>query len=579
MRPELNQAAKRKSMHRYSKCPGISRIALGAAGLCLISQAAMPQPALAAGGTGTATPIEHLVVIFQENVSFDHYFATYPAALNPTGEPSFLAKDGTPSVNGLGTLVDGQPVGVLLTDNPNANNPANTPFASNPFRLDRTQAPTCDQDHNYGDEQRAFDMGLMDMFPGSVGSGGGAFCNPTFAYGKGKGLVMGYFDGNTVTALWNYAQNFAMSDNSYSSTFGPSTPGLLNLVAGNTFPAVPSAPSTKVVPINTGPGALVGDLDPTGDVCSTGVPTVRLGGPNIGDLLNAKGVAWGAFMGGFDLAATNANASTGCNRSSPASASNAAPGTPPNQNTTKDYIPHHAFFQYYQSTVNPSHTRPSSIVEIGHNGAANHQYDLHDFFDALAAGNMPAVSFIKGIAAGDGHAGYSDPLMEQSLTIVPTVNAIMNSPFWKSTAIVILYDDSDGWYDHQMSPIVNPSAVLQPASSGNSDQLNGPGVCGRGTPLAGVEGRCGYGPRQPLLVISPFAKKNFVDHTVTDQSSVLRFIEDNWATAQIGGGSYDQIAGSLANMFDFDGGHAFGERRLLLNASTGEPVQPREGDR
>jgi phospholipase C len=147
----------------------------------------------------------------------------------------------------------------------------------------------------------------------------------------------------------------------------------------------------------------------------------------------------------------------------------------------------------------------------------------------------------------------------------------MSSPFWKSTAIIVLYDDSDGWYDHQMSPIVNPSAVLQAASSSNSDELNGPGKCGNGVPLAAIEGRCGYGPRQPLLVISPFAKTNFVDHSLTDQSSVLRFIEDNWGTGQIGGGSFDQIAGSLANMFDF-GNHAFGERRLLLDANTGEPL-------
>src|SRR5205814_883574 len=168
---------------------------------------------------------------------------TYPTALNPPGEPSFMAAPATPSVNGLGTLIDGEPDGVLLTDNPNARNPANAPTAINPFRLDRSQAPTCDQDHSYGDEQKAFDQGLMDLFPGSVGAGscgGGAF-----AYGKGKGLVMGYFDGNTVTALWNYAQNFAMSDNSYGTTFGPSTPGLLNLVAGNTYPQPRARPRPR----------------------------------------------------------------------------------------------------------------------------------------------------------------------------------------------------------------------------------------------------------------------------------------------------------------------------------------------
>jgi phospholipase C len=547
-------------MNQDPKSPGISRIALGAAGLCLIGQAVLPQPAVAAGGE-TTTPIDHVVVIFQENVSFDHYFATYPVALNPAGEPSFVAAPGTPSVNGLGTLIDGEPDGVLLTANPNALNPANGTNAINPFRLDRSQASTCDQDHNYGDEQHAFDQGLMDLFPSTVGVGGSSFCNASFAYGKGKGLVMGYFDGNTVTAMWNYAQNFAMSDNSYGTTFGPSTPGLLNLVAGNTYPATPSASSTKVVPNNAGPGTLVGDLDPKGDTCSAGT-TVQLGGKNIGDLLNANGVSWGAFMGGFDLTVTNANNTAGCARSSAASASNNGP--------TKDYIPHHAFFQYYASTVNPLHTRPSSIAEIGHNGPANHQYDLHDFSDALAAGKLPAVSFLKAIAAQDGHAGYSDPLLEQSF-LVDTINSIMKSPFWKSTAIIVLYDDSDGWYDHQMSPIVNSSAVLQASSSGNSDELNGPGKCGGGTPLGNIQGRCAYGPRQPLLVISPYAKTNFVDHTLTDQASVLRFIEDNWDTGTIGGSSFDAYAGSLSNMFDF-GNHAFGERRLLLDASTGEPL-------
>lgn len=122
----------------------------------MILTAAIAQPGLAAN---TTTPIEHVVVIFQENVSFDHYFATYPQAVNPSGEPKFSARDDTPAVNGLGTLVDGQPEGALLTDNPNTRNAANGSNAINPFRFDRSQASTCDQDHNYGDEQKAFDQG------------------------------------------------------------------------------------------------------------------------------------------------------------------------------------------------------------------------------------------------------------------------------------------------------------------------------------------------------------------------------------------------------------------------------------
>jgi len=219
----------------------------------------------------------------------------------------------------------------------------------------------------------------MDLFPATVGVGTSAFCNASFSWGKGKGLVMGYFDGNTVTALWNYAQNFAMNDNSYSTTFGPSTPGLLNLVAGNTFPATPSAASTKVVPNNAGPGTLVGDLDPAGDVCS-GTPTVSFGGKNIGDLLNAGGVTWGAFMGGFDLTVTNPNGTTGCNRSTPGSPSNKTSTNP--TGATADYIPHHAFFQYWASTANPTHKRPGTLKAIGtsNDGGANHQYDLPRLF-------------------------------------------------------------------------------------------------------------------------------------------------------------------------------------------------------
>ena len=530
----------------YSTYTKIRAVALASAS-CLLPVC----PAFATGNT--ATPIKHLVILFQENVSFDHYFATYPSATNPSGEPIFHAKPGTPTVNGLS--------GSLLTNNPNANNNlGNGANAINPFRLDRSQASTCDQGHNYGPEQQAFDEGLMDLFPASVGVGQSAFCNVAFSYGKGQGLVMGYFDGNTVTALWNYAQNFAMSDNSYGTTFGPSTPGLLNLVSGNTYPATPSAPNAKIVPNNSGPGTIVGDLDPTGDVCSTGT-TIQMTGQNIGDLLNRAGVTWGAFMGGFDLTTINANGTTGCKRSSPA--------TPANNGPTADYIPHHAFFQYFASTANPMHVRPASVSEIGNAGPANHNYDLKDFYAALKQGNLPAVSFVKAIAAQDGHAGYSDPLLEQSF-LVTTVNAITNSAYWDNTAIVILYDDSDGWYDHQMSPIVNPSAVNTGVAA-DSDQLNGPGVCGHGTPLSAIQGRCGYGPRQPLLVISPFAKANFVDHTLTDQSSVLRFIEDNWGTGQIGGGSFDQIAGSLLNMFDFSGNTSRGP--LLLDPNTGQPVQ------
>jgi phospholipase C len=346
-----------------------------------------------------------------------------------------------------------------------------------------------------------------------------------------------------------------MSDNSYGSTFGPSTPGLLNLVAGQTGGAnTVLNPGSGVVN-----GTVTGDPDPIGDVCSSATRTqAQLNVPNIGDLLSTNHISWGSFMGGFNLGLTNSNSTTGCNRSSPA--------TPANGGPTKDYIPHHAFFQYFSSTLNAAHTRPNvppSLYGTDSDTASKHEYDINDFFAALAAGNLPAVSFLKAPAFEDGHAGYSDPLLEQRF-VVNTINTIQSSSFWKSTAIVVMYDDSDGWYDHQIGPIVNPSAMSQ-------DMLSGPGKCGNGTPLNSIEGRCGVGPRLPLVVISPFAKANFVDHSFTTQTSVTRFIEDNWGLGQLGGGSFDAIAGPLDNLFDFSN-HDFGMRRLLLDPATGRPM-------
>jgi phospholipase C len=499
-----------------------------------------PAPA-AAQSLGTTTPIQHLVVIFQENISFDHYFATYPKALNSNGEPQFTPLAATPTVNGL--------TNAMLTRNPNSLNSKNGTGMVNPFRLDRSQAATTDQNHNYGPEQAAFHAGMMDLFPASVGTAGPP---PVLALAETQtsttGINMGYYDGNTVTALWNYAQRFAMSDNSYDTNFGPSTPGAINLVSGQTNGVIGNINGTGAV-IADGNGGFtdIGDADPLGDVCSTTTgEAFSMSGTTIGDLLNTAGVSWGFFTQGFDLTVTNANGTTGCARTT----TSAVTAT-----TKADYIPHHEPFQYYKSTANLTHARPTSKAVIGTaaDKAANHQYDVHDFYDAILAGNYPAVSFLKAPGYQDGHAGYSDPLDEQ-VFIVTVINFLQQNADWEHTAVVIAYDDSDGWYDHQMGPIVNQSATT-------ADALTGTGACGAGgNALSGAapntpnaQGRCGYGPRQPLLVISPWSRQNFVDHTVTDQTSIVRFVEDNWLNGErIGNGSFDSIANSIANMFDFE---------------------------
>jgi len=492
---------------------------------------------LSGGGDGTATPIKHLVVIFNENVSFDHYFGTYPNAANTDGT-KFVAKRNTTAVNGLANG--------LLTNNPNGVNPA---------RLTSSQALTCDQGHGYAAEQKAYDNGLADKFPQFTG------VESCSAPDQGvPGLVMDYYDGNTVTALWNYAQNYAMSDNSFDTVFGPSTPGAVNLISGETgggYAVTAAGVKTTNAGVvadadANGIGTVIGDPDPAFDDCSNGSDHLVMTGKNIGDLLNAKNVSWGWFQGGFAA-------------STPATATSKAVCATAHANiggaSIRDYSPHHEPFEYYQSTANVHHTPPASVAEIGHNGPANHQYDLSNFYQAISADNLPAVSFVKQAEYQDGHAGYSDPTDEQA-GLVNVINALEKSRDWKSTAVVIAYDDSDGWYDHVAPPNVNSS------NSATNDALNGAGVCNSQSraPLGGEKDRCGYGPRMPLLVISPFSKSNYVDHSVTDQTSILKFVEDNWNTGSTGAGSFDTVAGSLNSMFDFGKHDA---DRVFLDPTTG----------
>jgi phospholipase C len=293
----------------------------------------------------------------------------------------------------------------------------------------------------------------------------------------------------------------------------------------------------------------VGDADPKVDDCSGKGVRMQMTGKNVGDLLNAKAITWGWFQGGFKPTNTTAAGKANCLTSH-----NNINGT-----SVKDYVAHHEAFMYYNSTSNPHHLPPTSVAMIGHTDQANHQYDLSDFWAAAQAGNMPAVSFLKAPAYQNGHPGYSDPIDEQNF-LVSAINRLQQLPEWNSTAAVIVYDDSDGWYDHVMPPIVSQS------NDPKNDRLLGTqDLCGK-APAGAAQDRCGFGPRVPMLVISPYAKTNFVDHTLTDQSSILRFIEDNWDLGRIGTQSFDVKAGAITNMFDFSGGRNHAEKLILTSS-------------
>ena len=606
---------------------------------------------------GPKTPITHVVEIFQENVSFDHYFGTYPNAANTDGQP-FSALPGTPAVDGLPPATSWSlPPSLrhstnLLTSNPNAALPKRLDSNATGLPGDDGGQLTCDQDHNYSDEQKAFDNGQMDKFIESLGTGGGT---TPFGAPCNKETVMDYYDGNSVTALWNYAQHYAMSDNSYGTTFGPSSPGAINLVSGDTGnvdmthtannPSIstPTSPNADLTANGQGGYSLTSDAQPYWDDCSTR-DAVALNGKNIGDALNEAGLSWGWFEGGFRpttsyQAALEATGHTGqptstfvpdefktaefnkavphssnqslCDAVSPVGEGLGGTGQ---WGYKDDYIPHHEPFQYYASTANPHHLTIATNSK-GHDTLAglatigtdtqsyvggqpqfntpNHNYDMSDFDQLMTAISnhelpptaMPAVSFLKAPGYQDGHAAYSDPQDEQEF-VAHTINEIMNTPDWKHTAIVINYDDSDGWYDHANPGVLNPS--LSGADNLTNTTLTGAtsGQCGpkpqTTAPLGGEQGRCGLGPRLPLLVVSPFAKSNSVDHNLSNQASTINFIEYNWGLPSISG-SFDQaqsqvdhsehVPFDLAGMFQFTG-HS--DPALPLNPVTGQPVEVEE---
>jgi phospholipase C len=265
--------------------------------------------------------------------------APIPYAANLPGEKAWYARPGTPTVNGLySSLTSSGPTGPLLTRNPNL---------SNPLRLAPDQPMTCDQDHNYTAEQNAADHGAEDLYAQNTGKGvtldkclaGLTYKGvpePVPAGASSNYAVMDYYDGNTVTALWNYAQHYAMSDNAYGTTYGPSTPGALNVTAAQTYGATCgpafatindspcTAPpgynssdvaasnlTTSGAPTAAGSGTTYSDSDPTYDICSylpsadggdgnTPATTLGMGGTNIGDELTSAHDTWGWFEGGFD---------------------------------------------------------------------------------------------------------------------------------------------------------------------------------------------------------------------------------------------------------------------------------------
>lgn len=740
-------------------------------------------PATVAAPVLTKTPIQHLVVIFQENESFDHYFGTYPVASNPAGEDTFTPASSTKNSTAANTTINNLVSAGLLTSNPNGANPDRldpgpngTGTYNGTLNIGSSSHPndtnagidnilTCSQNHNYQPEQLAFDGGAMDKFPGNVGSTsaapepGAPTCQAS--------TDLDYYDGNTVTGYWNYAQHYALSDNSFGTTFGPSTPGAINVISGDTgnfnlvngkpvTAGATTSPNSALVPDGDGAFSDINDSDPFYDDCSShtsniGINNTSATGPtaqNVGDQLSEAGISWGWFQGGFDpQSAASGTMNPGysggpggqgtgytpatCTASDPIGAALGGTGTTGAQpyGVESDYIQHHEPFQYYATTANPSHLVPSALNTVGNDtqsftggcygcgtpefNTPNHQYDISTFnqlVTAITNGQLgpqflPAVSYLKAPAYEDEHPSYSDPIDGQTF-VTQELNSLMQSPDWSTTAVVVAYDDSDGWYDHVYAG--NSSDTYHTGANGPQNQSTaGAGttsgtntvtgsttegdaetavVCG-GTPITGSaigasttittgtndtvtytvggggtqtltipggtytpttlanaiatasggvvkaqanatpalvltdnglstltitggdalttlgltatssstpaspvvtnyqgapeNGRCGFGPRLPLIVISPYAKSDFIDHTLSDQASVVNFIEYNWSLGAITGSAANLFNNpatattfDLANMFDFTPGatDVAGPTPYYLGDPTFQPV-------
>ena len=276
--------------------------------------------------------------------------------------------------------------------------------------------------------------------------------------------------------------------------------------------------------------------------------------PNIGDLLNGAHVTWGWFQGGFAPTSTDSGGAV-------CGAEHELTSNGQDVSEEADYVPHHNPFEFNATTANPAHLPPSSLPEIGYTDQASHQYDMSYFADALngtGGATLPAVSYLKPPKYENAHPGNSDPLEEQQF-VVSTINQIEQSKYWPSTAIIVTYDDSDGWYDHATPPVIN----------GSSDSAVGDTAVCTSVPITvgSAEDRCGYGDRLPFLVISPYTRQNYVSGNLIDTASVVSFIEDNWLGGKRIPGSFDAVSGSI----DGPGAPARLQRQATSDAGHPQP--------
>jgi phospholipase C len=419
--------------------------------------------------------IQHVIVIYQENWSFDGLYGKFPGAdgiANAGDRVKQIKKDGTPYL----TLP--QPLDTAKKPPiPDPRFPADLPVA--PYDAARFVPP----DQKTGDivnhalqEERQINGGRMDGFVGWSDNGG---------------LALSYYDA-TELPVGRLAQQYTLADRFFHSAFDGSLFNHFWLVCACT-PQWPDAPANLRIGLDA-QGNVVkdGSVTPDGYVVHTVYSTNRpypasikdpaqlmppLTVPTIGDRLSEKGISWAWYAGGWK---------------------DAVAGHP-----DPSFQFHHQPFNYFAPYSEGAAARDE------------HLKDAEDFVAALSTGTLPAVSFVKPIGAKNEHLGYAT-LLEGQEYVAGLVKRVQESPAWKDSVIIITYDESGGRWDHVPPPKVD---------------------------------RWGPGLRVPAIIISPFAKRGFVDHTNYETTSILKLIEARWGLPPLT--SRDAAANNLLNSFDF----------------------------
>ena len=313
-----------------------------------------------------------------------------------------------------------------------------------------TTLTTADLTHDQPHYSKSWNSGMMDKF----------------AFVEGD-LAMQYYDTSLtglatdkttwgISNLWSLAQQYALADNFYMSAMNSEPAQELYMVAAT----VHSNHNSSALPFYD-PCSAVDQQAQGGGTISTPMTET-----NIGDQLTANQIPWTFYQTNF------ANSQNG---------------------TCKDYVPQENPFQYFTSTENSSHLQ---------------DFTMSGFQSVLDSGTLPAVVWITPDGAHDMHPGGGN-VLDGIEWLNQLVSAVKSSGEWQSTAIVVLWDESGGWYDHAPPP-----------------QLTG-------ADPATLPGGQGFGMRVPVIIISPYAKTNYISHQQMDFVSILRFIQWNWNLGQI----------------------------------------------